>query len=145
LVQGVNSQENLTKTGVVIGTPAYMSPEQILNSKEVTLASDVFSLGTIFYEMLTGVKAFQGSDTFKVLRAVVEPKPLDLSLLQNQLSTYLFSLLEGMLQKTIHRRVANGMDINSLLQSKTIRKENTSSNTLFFGDFDLGLSVDKEE
>jgi len=55
--------EGLTKTGVVMGTPAYMSPEQIENSKDVDESSDIYSMGVMFYQMLTGEKPFPGSFT----------------------------------------------------------------------------------
>ena len=54
---------SLTRSGVMMGTPAYMSPEQIRNSKHVDQRSDIFSLGAIYYEMVTGHTAFDGTDT----------------------------------------------------------------------------------
>ena len=56
----------LTKTGILIGTPRYMAPEQVLG-KELTPATDIYSLGIIFYEMLAGVTAFAGDDNMAVL------------------------------------------------------------------------------
>ncbi len=56
----------LTKTGILIGTPRYMAPEQVLG-KELTPATDIYSLGIIFYEMLTGATAFAGDDNMAVL------------------------------------------------------------------------------
>ncbi len=68
-----------TRTGMLLGTPAYMSPEQIKNSKDVDPRSDLFSLGVLFYEMLTGRPAFPAVNEFAKLTAVlsVEPEPLD--------------------------------------------------------------------
>src|SRR5262249_15177548 len=51
----------LTETGTVIGSPPYMSPEQLEARKDVDLRSDLWSLGVIVYETLTGVQPFQGS------------------------------------------------------------------------------------
>ena len=49
-----------TRTGVTMGTPVYMAPEQVRDAKNVNLRADIFSLGTILYELLTGVRPFQG-------------------------------------------------------------------------------------
>jgi eukaryotic-like serine/threonine-protein kinase len=60
-----------TKTGVLLGTPGYMSPEQIKNSKGVDLRSDLWSVGVILYEMLTGSEAFPADNEFTRLTLVL--------------------------------------------------------------------------
>ncbi len=55
--------EELTKTGVIMGTPAYMSPEQLISTKYVDIRSDIYSMGIVFYQMITGTKPFPGSFT----------------------------------------------------------------------------------
>src|SRR5262249_5664837 len=50
----------LTATGASVGTPAYMSPEQVLGQKDINPATDIYSLGVIFYELLTGSLPFGG-------------------------------------------------------------------------------------
>jgi serine/threonine-protein kinase len=64
----------LTRTGVVFGTPAYMSPEQILG-RHVDHRSDLFSLGAVFYETLTGRKAFPGEHLATVTYHIVNDEP----------------------------------------------------------------------
>jgi serine/threonine-protein kinase len=73
----VSSATGLTMTGVTVGTPAYMSPEQCLG-KEVTGASDQYSLGVVAYEMLTGRKPFIASTAMAMMYAHFneEPKPI---------------------------------------------------------------------
>lgn len=67
---------NLTAVGEMLGTPSYMSPEQV-KCTAVTARSDLFSVGAVLYELTTGVKAFAANDVSSILRNVVElePKP----------------------------------------------------------------------
>ncbi len=58
-------QLTVTGTGEILGTPAYMSPEQI-EGKPATTASDIYSLGLVMYEMLTGAQAFEGASAFQI-------------------------------------------------------------------------------
>ncbi len=62
-----------TQTGVVLGTPGYMSPEQVA-AKKVDGRSDLFSLGVVFYELLTGEKPFKG-DTVQTVMAAIAKSP----------------------------------------------------------------------
>jgi serine/threonine-protein kinase len=68
-----------TRTGVLLGTPGYMSPEQIKNSKGVDGRSDLWSVGIIFYELLTGTSPFPADNEFARLTSVLteEVKPID--------------------------------------------------------------------
>jgi len=67
-----------TRTGMLLGTPAYMSPEQIKNARDVDPRADLWSAGVMFYEMLTGREAFPAPTEYARLAAVlaVEPAPL---------------------------------------------------------------------
>jgi len=62
----IEESESFTKTGLSIGTPAYMSPEQVLG-QHVTAKSDIFSVGTLFYQLLTGDRPFTGDD-YSIMR-----------------------------------------------------------------------------
>ncbi|MDQ6803131.1 MAG: serine/threonine protein kinase [Acidobacteriota bacterium] len=64
----------LTAVGSMLGTPNYMSPEQV-KCADVTARSDLFSVGVVMYEMLTGVKPFSATDVSSILRNVVERVP----------------------------------------------------------------------
>jgi serine/threonine-protein kinase len=69
---------NQTRTGVLLGTPAYMSPEQIRNAKDVDLRTDLWAVGVMFYEMVTGRSAFPAPTEFARLASVLgtQPDPL---------------------------------------------------------------------
>jgi len=68
----------VTQEGTVVGTFQYMSPEQI-EGKEVNGRSDIFSLGAVLYEMLTGQHAFQGKSQLSVASAILEKEPAPIS------------------------------------------------------------------
>jgi TolB-like protein/predicted Ser/Thr protein kinase len=75
-----NTDVTMTIEGTVLGTPAYMAPEQA-EGKPLDARSDIFSFGSVFYEMLSGFRAFSGDSTAQVLSAVLrdEPAPLGVS------------------------------------------------------------------
>ena len=68
-----------TRSGMLLGTPAYMSPEQIKDAKDADPRADLFSAGVLFYEMLTGRPAFPAPTEFAKMTAVLttEPEPLE--------------------------------------------------------------------
>ena len=71
-------QSAVTQEGTIVGTFQYMSPEQI-EGKEVDGRSDIFSLGAVLYEMVTGQRAFQGKSQLSVASAILEKEPTPIS------------------------------------------------------------------
>jgi eukaryotic-like serine/threonine-protein kinase len=69
-----SNPESLTESGTVVGTPGYMSPEQI-RGKPVDQRSDLFSLGVILYEMLTGKRAFQRENAVETMMSILQDEP----------------------------------------------------------------------
>ena len=72
------SGSRMTETGMSLGTPQYMSPEQAMGEREITARSDVYALGAVVYEMLTGDPPFSGSTAQAIVARVVTetPRPL---------------------------------------------------------------------
>jgi serine/threonine protein kinase len=91
-------QTRLTQTGVVIGTISYMAPEQI-SGKGAFIPSDIYSLGTIFYEMLTGDKPFLGETTIDTMRKILDITPAEPSKFRKDISGELDNLVMWMLNK----------------------------------------------
>lgn len=77
-----------TRTGVLLGTPGYMSPEQLKNAKTVDPRSDLWSVGIMFYEMLTGREPFEADTEFGRLTAVLTQEPLAIDRDNPQLSSW---------------------------------------------------------
>ena len=91
-----------TQAGMILGTAAYMSPEQAkgLNTDQ---RSDIFSFGAVFFEMVTGRQAFQGDSVSEVLASILAREP-DLSLMPNGLNPKIYDLLRRALEKNPKRR-----------------------------------------
>jgi len=70
----------ITASGQQIGTPNYMSPEQVRGTKEIDKRSDIFSFGVLFYELLSSKRPFTGSDLYELMHSIVHDKPEKITL-----------------------------------------------------------------
>ena len=99
------AKEGQTRTGQQMGTPAYMAPEQIRSTKDVDQRADIFSLGTILYELLTGHRAFRASNTLDLLNAVAsQPHPTP-RLYISDLDDRYIQAIDGALTKNAQFRI----------------------------------------
>jgi len=109
-VRTVEEMTTVTKTGSIIGTIAYMSPEQ-LRGKPVDHRSDIFSLGGIFYEMLTGRRPFRGETEVDTITAVLREDPPELDLDQARIPLPLRQILLHCLEKEPENRFQTARDL----------------------------------
>jgi Tol biopolymer transport system component len=99
-----------TRTGTVLGTVGYMSPEQA-SGKPVDFASDQFALGSIFYEMATGRRAFQRETSAETLTAIIREDAEPVGLVNAAVPAPFRWIVERCLQKDPHERYASTRDL----------------------------------
>lgn len=105
LAKQVSSQSQRTIAGSIVGTPSYMPPEQAAGRvDEIGPWSDLYSLGAILYELLTGRPPFRSASPFETIRQVLETEPLSPRLLNENVPKDLETICLKCLQKDRHRR-----------------------------------------
>lgn len=103
-----------TKTGVVLGTPSYMSPEQ-LAGQHVDGCSDLFSLGVTFFEMLTGRQPFTGDSMAALMYQIANAKHPDVTRLRSNLPGCLRAIFDRLLHKNPNKRYQSGDELRQAL------------------------------
>jgi WD40 repeat protein len=106
----VTDMTTQTKAGSVLGTVAYMSPEQ-LRAKPVDHRSDIFSLGAILYEMLTGKRAFSGETNVDTMTAVLKDEPAEMSLVRQSIPPAFEQIVRHCLEKDADSRFQSARDL----------------------------------
>ena len=114
--RSVEQLTTVTKSGTVIGTVAYMSPEQ-LRSKSVDHRSDIFSFGAILYEMLSGSRAFRGETEVDTMTAVLREDPPTSNLEQAAVPLGYQDVLKHCLEKEPENRFQSARDLAFALQT----------------------------
>jgi serine/threonine protein kinase len=122
---GPTELADLTRPGSMIGTVAYMSPEQV-RGEELDARTDIFSFGIVLYEMATGQQAFRGSTTGIVTEAILNRPPESLRRLVTYDGLELERIISTSLQKDRKLRYQNAADLRADLQAYKIGISGTS-------------------
>lgn len=115
-----------TQAGEILGTPAYMSPEQVL-SQPVDGRSDLFSLGIILYEMTTGTRPFTGQGMKAIFNAITSENPLPVLTRSPQTPKALADVIMKSLNKSPGSRCVDGIEMASLLREAVGKEQAVSA------------------
>jgi eukaryotic-like serine/threonine-protein kinase len=112
----MRSSDLKTQTGLMMGTPRYMSPEQVAG-RPVDHRSDIFSLGTVLYELLTDTKLFAGNDATEIMYNVSQLRPVPLSRINRKVPAMLDLVVAKALEKDANDRYQDAHQFASDLRA----------------------------
>lgn len=125
-----------TRAGVLKGKYAYMSPEQVRGAK-IDHRSDIFAVGLVFYEMLTGVRAFERDSSLKTLKAIAQEKPVNPRDMKPDLPEEVVRLLSKALEKNPDKRYRTAQEMQLALEDyleSSPKKSNTVRISRYMND-----------
>ncbi len=120
LARTITDDVHLTQSGAIMGTPAYMAPEQA-RARPVDHRADLFSLGVILYEMTTGRRPFTGSDTMSILTSLAIDDPTAPNLINAAIPAELSDLTMRLLSKPPENRPASGRAVAEALLGALVK------------------------
>ena len=115
----------LTQTGVVAGTPEYMSPEQA-EGRKVGHRGDLFSLGCVLYAMSTGRSPFRASSAVQAIRRVCDDMPRPISEVNPDIPAFLINIIDHLLEKDPDDRFQTAKEVHDLLGSHLAQRQGQS-------------------
>ena len=110
-----HESENVTKQGTILGTPAYMSPEQIKSSKDADSCSDIYSLGVLFYEMLTAKRPFSNEFTNENIKKIMKGKYARIRKYNKAVPLKLISIIRKMMHHDSCKRYKTADEIINVI------------------------------
>jgi serine/threonine protein kinase len=126
-VLGNEGGTSQTRSGVAMGTPHYMAPEQIRDAKNVDARTDVFALGAILYEMVTSKKAFPGEDMLTIFSAIVEGNPTPVREFSPDLPDHMLAAIEGALVADREERIPSTDALLSMWKNEELTEPGMGS------------------
>ncbi|MEP6787153.1 MAG: protein kinase, partial [Acidobacteriota bacterium] len=111
---GDKADTDLTQPGQIIGTPAYMSPEQA-EGKDVDARSDIFSFGVVMYEAITGKRPFIGESKAEVISNLLKTEPADVSIVRPETPSAIAALITRCIQKPVSERFQSMDEVRNVL------------------------------
>ena len=124
-----NEESDITKTGSILGTASYISPEQA-QGKPVSIESDLYSLGTVLYELIAGKAPFSGDSPISTATKHLTEKPEKPSVFRRDLPKGVESAILKLLEKATYDRFKSAEDLRATLlqQRKALQSEQTREN-----------------
>lgn len=118
VVAGSETTAADTQPGLVMGTAGYMSPEQV-RGKPVDFRSDIFSFGSVFYEMVSGTRAFHRNSSVETMNAIINEEPVDILIVRPNVPPAVDRILRHCLEKEPEHRFQSARDLAFDLSSLT--------------------------
>ncbi|RME81240.1 MAG: serine/threonine protein kinase [Planctomycetota bacterium] len=143
IAKEINQDGSLTQTGIALGTPYYISPEQAMGEKKIDIRSDIYSLGATFFHMVTGRVPYEGDTSAVIMTKHISEEPPNPRDINSSISVETSQVIMKMMAKERPYRYQNPLEVIQdleAIQSKDLSKFGSGS-SVFIQD---GLKIPKE-